>query len=369
MESTPISTCGVHGLCFLECNAENCTKKTVCKLCAYNSKEDIQHVLDHFDHLKDSEQREIAEFSTKTKDYEGYADLNKIYNDSVAKASSFTEGFFEGINQSKALMIYQLRESVLGRYNELTTGFEDLVKSLTEKLGSVNLQDKKCVDGIKRMKAELGAKTELLNNTESLVSLFQDSFQVASKKLTRMKIKDIVDKKFNFSGKKGSTYCELTCGGSRCDISQITNKNGSGYWTVTSNEILEGSFEVKIRIERINPSQANAYWNYGFGIMRASSQNHSAYYNDSCMLNSNCYTASQFSGSGGSQVFNRCLQNGDLLCFKREDDNNIYYALNDDNGYKLVFSNIAGPFKLVLGFGSSITEGVFEIEEFYDSSK
>jgi hypothetical protein len=361
MESTPISACGVHGIAFLECSSEGCDKKTVCKLCAFAKKEDLQHCIDHFDSLKDSNQKELATYSSKTKDYEGYADLNKIYMESIEKASTFTENIFEGINQSKVLIVHQLRDSVFCKYNDATESFEILVKNLTEKLGTVNLSDKKCVDSIKRMKAELEAKTNLLNNTESLVKLFEEKFDYASKRLNNMKIKDIVEKKYNFSGKKNFQNCELTCGSSRINLASLNRQTGT-YWTVKSNEILEGAFECKIKIERINPSYANSSWNYCFGLIRASSTNEGSYYNDSVIFQSYGYLAQQFSGSGHTQLFS-CLKDGDIVYMKREQNNDVHFAVNDESSYKLGFTNISGPFRIVFGFSSSMNDGIFELEE------
>jgi malonyl CoA-acyl carrier protein transacylase len=86
--------------------------------------------------------------------------------ESLEKASTFTENIFEGINQSKTLIALQLRNSILCKYEETTENFEVLVKNLTENLEAVNLSDKTWVDSIKRMKAELEAKSGLFNNTE-----------------------------------------------------------------------------------------------------------------------------------------------------------------------------------------------------------
>jgi hypothetical protein len=363
MESTPISTCGVHGIAFLECSSEGCDKKVICKLCAFAKKEDLQHCIDHFDSLKDSNHKELATYSSKTKDYEGYADLNKIYMESIEKASTFTESIFEGINQSKTLIIHQLRDSVLCKYDETTESFEVLVKNLTEKLGTINLSDKKLVDSIKRMKAELEAKTNLLNDPESLAKLFEENFGFASKRLNNMKIKDIVDRKFNFSGKKNMLSCELSCGSSRFDVSNVTRGSGS-YWTVKSNEILEGNFECKIKIERINSSSATSCWNYMFGLMRSTSVNDASFYNDSCILQGNGSLAVQFSGSNSTQLFTGCLKVGDDLYMKRE-EGSVYFALNNDNDYKLAFTGITGSFKIVFGFSSGISEGAFELEELH----
>jgi hypothetical protein len=362
MESTPISTCKVHGISFLECCSEGCNKKTICKLCVFTNKEDLQHCIKHIDSLKDLNQKEIATYSSKTKDYEGYVNPNKIYMERIEKATTFTESIFEGINQSKTLIIHQLRESVLCRYEEITESFELLVKNLAEKLGTVNLSDKNSVNSIKRMKAELEAKTNLLNDSESLAKLFEENFGLVMKRLNNMKINDIIDRKFDFSGNKNMLKCQLSCGDSWFDVSNVT-RGSDGYWTVKSNEILEGNFECKIKIEKINSSNATSCWNYMFGLMRSNSTNDSNFYFDSCIIQGNGSLATQFTGNNSTQLFNNCLSTGDDLYMKRE-EGNVYFALNN-NDYKLAYTGITGNFKIVFGFNRNITEGVFELLELH----
>jgi hypothetical protein len=364
--TTITQTCGVHGIHFLECSEENCTKKQFCKLCQFNSKEDLQHSVDHHEWIKDTNQTEVETYRSKMKDYEGYADLNKIYMDSIEKAEKFSETFFEGLSQIKVLIIQQLRESVLDKYNDTTSGFEELVKTLTERLGNMNLSDKKCVDSIKRMKSDLEVKTMQLNNGEALAKMFTENFDLVTKRINNMKIKDLLEKKFNFCGKKSLMSCELSCGGNIVNLVRPMNRGSGSYWTVKTNEVIDGAFECRIRVKHINASSATSYWNYAVGIMKADSTRDSNYYDDSIVFQSNGYIANQFSGSGSHlQLFNQTWKGGDEVLIKREENNDVYFAMNDDTNYKMAFPNISGKYRVIFGFGSSMNEGEFELEELY----
>ena len=79
------NTCNLHKLKFIECTSKDCKKKEVCKLCALESKEGVQHLSNHYEFLKeDSPKNDISDTFTQEslnliKDQEIYADLNKHF--------------------------------------------------------------------------------------------------------------------------------------------------------------------------------------------------------------------------------------------------------------------------------------------------
>jgi flagellar biosynthesis chaperone FliJ len=359
--------CTLHGLTYLKCTFENCDKQQVCKVCAFNKKEDLEHISNHFDHLKSKSEEELNELISKQKDYEGYAELNKIYIESLKKADSFCEDFFRGLNNVKVEITNQLRMGITNNYLQTTENFESLVKNLTEKLSNLNLQDKKAALEIKKIRGELDIKTTELNNLELLQKQFVDNFDKASKKINQMKIDDLLKLKFNFTGKRGKNNTELiNINSNSFNLSRVSPSNTGSYWTIKSQEVLEGAFEAKIRVIHINSSSANSYWNYGVGIMKFDSTKDSSYYDDGVVYLSNGWLANKFSGSGShNQLFNSSWKNGDAILIKRDENNNVYFGMNEEYSYKLAFGDISGKYRIIFGFSSSIKEGEFELEELY----
>ena len=359
--------CNIHGATLLKCTFDFCDKQQICKSCAFNKKEDLEHVANHFDYLKDKSEESLNDFISKQKEYEGYSDLNKICIESLNKAETFSEDFFKGLNNVKLEVINQLRQGIVNKYEEVTESFELLVKNLTEKVSNINLQDKKAAQEIKKMKAELDKKTTELSNLEDLQKLFVENFEKASKRMKEMRINDLLNMKFNFTGRKGKNNTELmNIGASSFNLYSLQPTNTGSYWTVKSQEVLEGAFECKIRVKHINSSSANSYWNYGIGIMKHDSTRDSNYYDDGVVFLSNGWLANKFSGSGSHvQLFNNIWKDGDLLLIKRDESNNVYFGMNDENSYKLAFDNISGKYRVIFGFSSSMKEGEFELEDLY----
>jgi hypothetical protein len=359
------NVCPLHGSTFLTCTAENCTKKLICKFCTFDKKEDLEHVANHYEYIVNRSEETLKEYASKQKDFEGYADLNKIYIESLNKAEGFSENFFNGFNGVKLEVINQLRQSIVNKYGEITESFESLVKNLTEKISNINLQDKKASLEFKKMKGDLEKKTTDLSNLEELQKQFVENFEIASKKMRNMRINDLLSFKFNFTGRKGKNNIELIgINGSSFNLAITSPTNTGSYWTIKSQEVLEGAFECKIRVKHINPSSGNSYWNYGVGIMKHDSTKDANYYDDGVVFLSNGWLANKFSGSGSHvQLFNNQWKDGEAVLIKRDESQNVYFAMNDETTYKLAFGGITGKFRIVFGFSSSIKEGEFELEE------
>jgi len=126
------------------------------------------------------------------------------------------------------------------------------------------------------------------------------------------------------------------------------------YWCVTSRQVLEGSFLCKILVEEMN-TQSPSWWVHNFGIIKKDRKNNDdVYYNDSIVIASNGSLAGRYSGSGDAKkLFEGFWKTGDTLIVKRDNQNNIYFGLNDETDLKLAYENEEGEFRIVLGFGSA----------------
>jgi len=144
---------------------------------------------------------------------------------------------------------------------------------------------------------------------------------------------------------------------------RTTSNINNGYWCVTSRQVLDGSFLCKILVEEMitqNPS----WWVHNFGVIRKNRNNNNDgnYYDDCILMSSNGYLARKYSGSGDSKkLFEGFWKTGDTLIVKRDEQNNIYFGLNDESDLKLAYGNETGEFRIVLGFGSGTISDSFRM--------
>lgn len=354
------SSCPKHYYPYVSCSAENCSKTKICKVCACESKEDVQHMHDHFDFIK-FEDPQIEEFTKDLKDFEGYEELNKILKESLVNCSSSIEEIFTRVNNAKQMIIDQLREGTLIRYNAVTDEFESIVKDFSKQVDSINLKDNSTKQEIKRMKSELEIKTNLLSNHNDLLKEFNSIVEKAKQRILSMTLQSLAEKKFNFSAKVNHLSTHWRNGSSTVTTAY---RGGGSYWCEKSKEILSGPFTCKVKVVRINPSTAVNAWSFTIGIIRANSTNDGSYYNDSIALMSTGSVTAKFSGSGGSQLFTT-WKNGDEIIIKLDEEKKLYFGVNDESQLKLAYPDVSGSFNIVLGILNGAANDTFEMTELY----
>jgi hypothetical protein len=372
MESVEVTTefsenrCNEHKLIFIECTSQDCKKKQVCKLCALESKEGVEHLNEHYEFLKDGlsnsmKQKGTTEASQNLiKEEEIYADLNKAYLDYIKKVDFELNSIFSSLNDKKIIISEQIKSTLVEKYITITEEFEELVKSVSEKINNLSSSDTKVKNEIKKIKKDLDDKLNFISNPSLFSREFDDIITKSTNKLTHSKIEEILVDKFNFSM---NFKMNLNWESGSPEIS-VTSR-GSSYWCTKSEEVLDGPFTCKVLIKNINSSNADSHWNYAFGLIRETgSNNESSYYNDCVLFQSNGYLPTQFSGSGnGVSLFTQKWKTGDIILMKRDEYGNVFFGINSEDTYKEGFKNITGRFKICMGFSTSMTGDKFEMVE------
>lgn len=359
--------CKIHNIAFVNCYVDNCIQKLegICKYCALHSKEQLTHLAEHFDHIKDSTYEDVDfmdSFTSKLKSEEDYGDLNKIYIDAFNKGINTIDSIFRELMKKCHIMNGQLKNAIFTKYSNFTSDLEDLVKTLSERLNSLSSLNPKIKEDLGKLKKELDTKLSVLSNPQEILKDLLEIINKIEEKIKNLKVDDIINDKFNidiYSKQYGSL--ELTTGGNMINVTP----RGSSYWITKSQEILEGPFTSKIKVVNINPNNCSSYWNYAVGIIKADHKSsESSYYMDSILIQSNGYIPGKFTSSGSDrQIFFTNWKNNDVIFIKRDENNSVYFALNDENSYHLAHKDIRGSFRIVMGFSASMKGDVFELEE------
>jgi hypothetical protein len=371
MESIEVTTklsepnCGKHQLKFIECTSQDCTQKQVCKLCALESKEGVEHLNIHYDFLKEGLSNSLKENETEAstnliKDEELYADLNKAYLDYIKKVDSDLNSIFSKLNEKKLIIAEQIKSTLVEKYIMITEEFEELVKSVSEKINNFSTADFKVKNEIKKLKKDLDDKINFVSTPSLFSKEFDEISSKVTNKLTQLKVEDVLNEKFSFTL---NFKMNLNWESGSPDFTVTTR--GSSYWCIKSEEVVVGPFTCKVRIKNINASLVDSYWNYAFGIIKEVATNsESSYYNDCVLLQSNGYCPTQFSGSGsGISIFSQKWKTGDILLMKRDEYGTVFFGINSEDTYKEGFKNIIGNFRICMGFSTSMGGDQFEMIE------
>jgi hypothetical protein len=356
-------TCPKHNTSMMKCLYENCEKPKTCKFCSLESKDGVKHLYEHYDNLKDDLFVEsTSEYKNKIKDEELYGDLNVAYVEYLEKINSDLEQVFSELSEKKLIISEQISTSVISKYEIITLEFEDLVKSLNEKINYISTSDPKSKEEFREIKKQLDDKLNYLSNPSIFKKDFEEIISNFNKKIKGLKVEEILNQKFNFNLTKNNMSNLNWENGSA--VISVTPR-GTSYWCTKSMEMLEGPFSCKIAVRNINTNQTDSHWNYTVGLVRPIVTNETSYYNDCVLFQSNGYCALQFSGSGmGLRLFNNNnWKNGDILLIKRNDQGIIFFGINDENSYKQAFTGIMGPHRIVMGFAHGMTGDIFEMIE------
>lgn len=360
MES--IEKCLKHNIEMFKCNEKSCKKNILCKYCEVETKEGLKHLLEHYNNIEivgllNQQENKVV------KEFEGYELLNKVYLESLERIKNINTEIFEKKKDAEELIILQVTENLNNKYNSITQEFENLINDLTNKVDNIQSSNSVEKTELKKMRIQLEETTDNLESSETIEKLFLNPVNKAINKIKQISIDDLINKKFNFIEKfKGfigsSLSTELTTGSNK--VITVT-KSGISYWAETSKEILKGSFLAKIKVINIDSSTANSDWYQSVGIMDATNTDFNSYYSYSSILKS---TGEFYNSSGGTQrLFNSPFKTDDTIYMKRDEENNLYFAINDEDDMKLARSNCSGDYKIVFGFMFACNGDTYELEE------
>lgn len=355
---TTLSTCETHGCQIYSCSV---CMKTVCKICCFESKSELEHLKTHYDSINGLNPDD-SQYKSKLDPYEGYELLNKCFLEYIDKANTYTESTYEKIFISKEHIIRAMKFAMEDAYKEITQRFEKSVKEVNSQIDGLNLSDHQAKEEFKRVKKNLDDQTEFLDSEEKISQMFNGIIEKANKRFDRMKIPDLCKDNSLFS--LGRFGVNLNFKGTDSNV-VITEKKTSGtYWCIRSEEVLDGEFTARVKVKRIDAGKTGTYWNFGFGICRHNSTNDNNYYNDAITMLSNGWLANKFTSSGSHrQLFTKHWAKDDILIIKRDEKNTVWFGVNDENNLKKAFDGITGEFRIVLGFGIAMQNDEFELIE------
>ena len=125
----------------------------------------------------------------------------------------------------------------------------------------------------------------------------------------------------------------------------------NSHWHVESEEILSGVFTARIRLNKYTSNSNN--WTCAIGMIRADEKiKTNGYYNHSVVLLNDCSIVDKFSGSETRRkILNgRVWTEGDEIIIKRDNNDSVYFGMNDEQSCEFAYNGIAGDYRIVIGF-------------------
>jgi hypothetical protein len=351
--------CEMHKINFLKCAHEGCNKVTICKLCALKSKEEATHLYEHFDYLKEEFKHDLS--ITLNKDEELYQDLNKYVEEFTEKTGNTIEGLFNELAKGKIVITTQISNGIIAKYSKITEDFEINIKDINEKISNLNVTDRKSKQEFLHIKNSLDVKLKEISENELIAKEF-NSLSNIIKKLNSNTLNDVLEQKIkaDYPLRGGENFNKWTNG---TNLLTIQNKSGS-YYCEKSETIVEGRFECQLYVKKLINKSANSMWWIGFGLIRGASNEQNSYYMDSACLYSTGQLNAPFQGANGTTLFYDTWKTGDNIYMKRDENNDVWFAMNSKDDYKKAFNRLDGQFRIVMGFINSIsTQDEFELVE------
>lgn len=344
--------CEIHGKKILVIKEES---KYICRVCTLRSKDQVAFLYDNFDKIKPLNDKDNKEYDDKLKDYEGYNFINAAFVDTL-KNFKFESPLYDHLMTNKEKFKVEMKQSLQHQYKTVTEKFEKTVDELNEKTDKLDISLKSAKDEIDRIEASLTEQMEFLENKEKLreeISRINVKFNNKFKYLTFDKLVS-PDLKINF-GKYGGNINFRS--GSNLIIA--TRRNTGSYWCECSDEIFEGPLFARIRVNRIT---RKSDWSLNIGLQRANSVNTTSYYTDGVFFMCSGKITTQFQGNQGRNM-HRIWNDGDEIIIRRDETNAVYFGLNDESTLTQAYTNIAGPFRICIGFSTACDGDSIEILE------
>ncbi len=344
--------CGLHGKKTFVLKGDS---KYICRICAIRNKEQIEFLYDNFDKIQNINETDIKYYEDKLKDYEGYNFVNNAFID-IMKNFKFDSHLYDHLMTNKERFKVELKQSLQYQYKTVTEKFEKTVDELNEKTDKLDISLKSAKEEIDRIESSLTEQMELLENKEKLkeeLSKINIKFNNKFKYLTFEKL-IAPDLKINFGKYSGNINFR---NGSNIIIA--TRRNTGSYWCECSDEIFEGPLFVRLRINRITRKND---WSLNIGLQRANSVNTTSYYTDGVFFMCSGRITTQFQGNQGRNM-HRELNDGDEILIRRDETNAVYFGLNDESTFTQAYTNIAGAFRVCVGFSTACDGDNIEILE------
>ena len=252
----------------------------------------------------------------------------------------------------------------------LNEKFEKIIETLNHKIDDTSYVSK--IDSIKSDLESKIAKTELdssLENQEDRLKKHSDQSISKLKNEISQQFNELRDKNIALANSLKNVIKKederKIMQGFNCN--KVITFMHDNYWCAKSEYILNGAFEAKISIIKINEKNALESWDYAIGLIKNTpSYKDNQYYNDSICLYSNGLINKKFQGNIGAQLFDLIWKIGDIILVKRDNLNNIYFGINNET--KLAYKDITGPFKIVFGYSKNVKDGdIFELNDLNDT--
>jgi len=346
--------CTKHGVKALVFNDKTNSKMYfLCRICMFQSKEDLKFYEENFENFSLKYSQECKE--NKLKDYEGFEHINKIFKEKSENLQLGTDEILK-VKANEKKIIDELKSAIFETYSSTTKKFEETVENLTEKTEKIDLNLKTARDEVEKIQNDLDEQIELLESEEKIEAIFNKVITKFNNKIKYLDITKYIDPELKFKIRRGGGNINFTNG---TPTILSARRNGVSYWCERSEEIFDGAFFARIRVNNIT---RKSDWSLSIGIQRANSTNTNSYYQDGCFMMCSGKISVQFQGNSGRSIF-RQWNNGDEILLMRDDNNDVYCGLNEETLMEKCYSNIAGAYRLCVGFSSGMSGDNIEILE------
>jgi len=210
-------------------------------------------------------------------------------------------------------------------------------------------------DEIQRIQVDLDEQIALLESEEKI----KENFHKINKRYdNKNKFLDLA--KFSNPDLK-IAYTKVGCANFKNGTPVIISgaRNQGSYWSERSEDLFEGPVFARLKIHNITRTSD---WSLNIGLIRDDYTNDNTYYQGGVFFMCSGRITVQFQGNQGRN-FMRRWNNGDEVLIRRDDKNTVFFGLNDENVMEQAFTNIAGKFRICVGFSSGMTGDHIEIVE------
>lgn len=348
-----LETCEKHGTKYFYLNKDD-KKYFLCRICMFNSEEEISFYNDNFDNFKVYSRVENLFYLENLKDYEGFVHINKIFKEKL-ESLKLSDELFEKLGANQERFRKELKEGLLNAYNSTTEKFEKTVTSLTEKTDKLDLTLKSAKDELQSIQKDLDEQIEILESEEKIQLIFEKVMKKYSSKARYLSLEKYIDPELKINFKRGGGNNNFRNG---TNVIIATNRGGS-YWCECSEDVFEGPLFARLRINNIS---RKSDWSLNIGLQRAESTNTNSYYQDGVFFMCSGKITVAFQGNQGRNCL-RAWNNGDEVLIRRDENNVVYFGLNDETTLENVYNSVPGRMRLCVGFSSSMINDNIEIVE------
>lgn len=356
--------CSSHGVKHLvynhieknDLNIETIKSYYICKICMFECKDNIEFYYNNFEHFKNNLKISNKEIESNLEENEGFNVLNKQILNNINNLN-IAEEFYMKIFTNKEKIKMKYKDALLNIYNKVIEKYKNTLDTIENEVNSLDLTIISNIAIVNKLENELQNIITLIESEQSFNNeYFVDLINKFSSKLSYMSKNKIIDPdlKISYINGSGNTYF--------LNGSNVVKSNGvhiGSYWCEKSEETLEGPFTAKFKINNIT---IKTDWRINIGIIKSNSTKVNNYYTDGLFFMCSGKKTVEYLGNTGISLFPN-WENNDIVIIKRDEENNIYFGLNNENELKLAYNNIKGSFKLCIGFSASCNNDSIEFVE------